>query len=206
MLGGSSSAFQWRCLAATHRAAHLGARAVTTAGGCGRRPRDWRTQTAPRARGPCWRGLDVDRDHDLAPADGGGEGRERARRGPFTTWPAVVKREPWHGQSRLAPGALGSATVQPWCVQMRDTATTSVCEIRVTVSGVLSQEAHDGMPVRMRRLFRSLASSAPTAGTSRAIGRPRSVTKTSSPLLTTCKSAESEVFSSDIDARFMRPL
>src|SRR5512134_2663030 len=58
--------------------------------------------------------------------------------GPFTTWPVVRKREPWHGQSSVAPGDVGRATVHDSCVQTRETATTSVCDTRVTAIGVCS--------------------------------------------------------------------
>src|SRR5580765_5590511 len=52
--------------------------------------------------------------------------------GPLTTAPAVVNREPWQGQSRLRSGGSGSSTVHPSCVQVRETATTEVADVRVT--------------------------------------------------------------------------
>lgn len=67
----------------------------------------------------------------------GNENRFRAA-GPFTTWPLVLKREPWHGQSSVAPEDTGRLTVQASCVQMRETATTSVWDSRVTAIGVCS--------------------------------------------------------------------
>ena len=74
----------------------------------------------------------LQRDHHLRPstrAEKSGSGRVA---GPLTSVPLLWKREPWQGQSRVAPGAEGSSTVQPWCVQVRDTATTLVSLSRVT--------------------------------------------------------------------------
>src|SRR5574341_2439848 len=67
----------------------------------------------------------------------GNENRLRVA-GPFTTAPEVRKREPWHGQSRVAPDEAGRLTVQPSCVHTREIATTSVGDTRVTASGVCS--------------------------------------------------------------------
>lgn len=60
-----------------------------------------------------------------------GKVRRGCAAGPLTTVPPVVNREPWHGQSRVCPGAAGSRIVQPSCVQVRDTVTTVVLLSRV---------------------------------------------------------------------------
>src|SRR5207244_793372 len=64
----------------------------------------------------------------------GKEARGRSA-GPFTTCPVTWNREPWQGQSRVSPGRSGRFTVQPSCVQMRETAATLVGVSRVTASG-----------------------------------------------------------------------
>src|ERR1700693_61963 len=58
-------------------------------------------------------------------------------------------------------------------------------------------------PARISRLLRSPPDSAPRAGIRRATGRPRSVTRTSSPFLTPRRYSESEVFSSETEAFFI---
>ena len=86
----------------------------------------------------------------------GNEGSGRAA-GPFTTVPAVVKREPWHGQSSVCRARPGRATVHPSWVQVRETATTLVAETRVT--------ARDRSPSNSARV-------SPTAGNGVRMVRP----------------------------------